>query len=139
MPIVKGDVIARYSSAVIIAARVLGYAVTVIFSGVSTVVWVSFRGPVTVRVAFSVLYISASCGWNVNVIFVFPGVIVWGVIWLFGRGGFRDIFAGSFIFGRVSNSIFIGFPAIVFSSIFGGMKRSFSLRVLEVRIVDVKS
>ena len=76
----KGDVVARNSSAVIIAARVLGYVVTVIFRGASTVVWVSFRGPVTVRVAFSVLYMSASCGWNVTVIFVSPSVIVCGVI-----------------------------------------------------------
>ena len=88
MPIVKGDVAVRNSSAVIIAARVLGYAVTVIFRGVSTVVWVSFSGPVTVRVAFSVLYMSANCGWNVNVILVSPSVIVWGAIWLFGRGVF---------------------------------------------------
>jgi len=77
---VKGDVVVRYSRAVIIAARVLGYAVTVIFRGASTVVWVSFSGPVTVRVAFSVLYMSASCGWNVTVILVSPGVIVCGVI-----------------------------------------------------------
>jgi len=52
---------------------------------------------------------------------------------------FRDIFAGRFNFGRVSNSIFICFPAIVSSSIFECMKRRFSLKVLDVRMVDIKS
>ena len=78
VPIVKGDVAVRNSSAVIIAARVLGYAVTVIFRGVSTVVWVSFSGPVTVRVAFSV-YICLLTVVGMLMLFWFLLVLLFGV------------------------------------------------------------
>ena len=103
--------------------------------GISAVVFTSFRGPVISRGSFSVLCMSASCGWNSTSIFVSPRLIVWGVVLLFGRGGFSNISAGILLFSLVVISIFTVFPVIVLISIFEGSRESFLFKVLEVWIV----